>query len=123
MTFSEKTTPLHLPIQNILLAVNPFYCFFAKSQWAGKKSMFVHASLFNQKKPQITFACQSPTLPTITILLSFVRVLSLTPPLLVLDKVKLSDRHAKTLHIFMLELSLVLLRSSLYILSISSAFS
>ena len=31
MTFSKKTTPLHLPIQNILLAVNPFHCFFAKS--------------------------------------------------------------------------------------------
>ena len=40
MTFSKKTTPLHalhLPIQNILLAVNPFHCFFAKSLWAGKK--------------------------------------------------------------------------------------
>ena len=43
MTFSKKSTPptpstlrsplhtLHLPIQNILLAVNPFHCFFAKS--------------------------------------------------------------------------------------------
>ena len=42
MTFSKKThsmhsthhTPLqalHLAIQNILLAVNPFHCFFAKS--------------------------------------------------------------------------------------------
>ena len=39
MTFSKKTTPLHLPIQNIL-AVNPFHCFFAKSWWAGKKSHF-----------------------------------------------------------------------------------
>ena len=33
--FSKKiSTPLHtlhLPIQNILLAVNPFHCFFAKS--------------------------------------------------------------------------------------------
>ena len=43
MPFSKKTTPptplhaLHLPIQNILLAVNPFHCFFAKSLWAGKK--------------------------------------------------------------------------------------
>ena len=24
-------------VQNILLAVNPFHCFFAKSLWAGKK--------------------------------------------------------------------------------------
>ena len=32
MTFPKKTLrPLHLPIQNILLAVNPFHCFFAKS--------------------------------------------------------------------------------------------
>ena len=38
-TFSKKLHstplhalhPLHLPIQNILLAVNPFHCFFAKS--------------------------------------------------------------------------------------------
>ena len=36
MPFSKKTTPptplhaLHLPIQNILLAVNPFHCFFCK---------------------------------------------------------------------------------------------
>ena len=40
MLFSKKTTPptpLHLPIQNILLAINPFHCFFAKSLWAGKK--------------------------------------------------------------------------------------
>ena len=40
MPFSKKTTPLHalhLPIQNILFAVNPFHCFFAKSLWAGKK--------------------------------------------------------------------------------------
>ena len=36
MPFSKKNTPLHLPIQNILLAVNPFHCFFAKSLWAGK---------------------------------------------------------------------------------------
>ena len=35
MTFSKKT--LHSPIQNILLAPNPFHCFFAKSLWAGKK--------------------------------------------------------------------------------------
>ena len=42
MTFSKKTTPfhpLHSPIQNILLTPNPFHCFFAKSLWAGKKSM------------------------------------------------------------------------------------
>ena len=31
------TTPLHLPTQNILLTVDPFHCFFAKSWWAGKK--------------------------------------------------------------------------------------
>ena len=33
MTFSKKnhSTPLHIPIQNILLAPNPFHCFFAKS--------------------------------------------------------------------------------------------
>ena len=46
MTFCKKTTPLHalhLAIQNILLAVNPFQCFFAKSWWAGKnnKSIFL----------------------------------------------------------------------------------
>ena len=37
---SDHSTPLHalhLPIQNILLAVNPFHCFFAKNLWAGKK--------------------------------------------------------------------------------------
>ena len=40
MTTPLHSTPLHalhLPIQNILLAVNPFHCFFAKSLWAGKK--------------------------------------------------------------------------------------
>ena len=34
MTFSKKTTPLHTlhsTIQNILFAVNPFHCIFAKS--------------------------------------------------------------------------------------------
>ena len=39
---SDHSTPLHalhLPTQNILLAVNPFHCFFAKSWWAGKKSL------------------------------------------------------------------------------------
>ena len=38
--FLKKTTPptpLHSPIQNILLTPNPFHCFFAKSLWAGKK--------------------------------------------------------------------------------------
>ena len=34
MIFSEKkplhSTPLDLPIQNILLAPNPFHCFFCK---------------------------------------------------------------------------------------------
>ena len=30
-------TPLHWTIQNILFAANPFHCFFAKSQWDGKK--------------------------------------------------------------------------------------
>ena len=38
--FLKKTippTPLHWTIQNILLAPNPFHCFFAKSLWAGKK--------------------------------------------------------------------------------------
>ena len=37
---SDHSTPLHslhLPTQNILLAVNAFHCFFAKSWWAGKK--------------------------------------------------------------------------------------
>ena len=29
-TFSKKTTPLYSTIQNILLAVNPFHCFFCK---------------------------------------------------------------------------------------------
>ena len=43
MTFSKKTTPrtpltpLHLPIQNILLAVNPFHCFYLqKASGPGK---------------------------------------------------------------------------------------
>ena len=36
MTFSKKNhstphTPLHSPIQNILLTPNPFHCFFAQS--------------------------------------------------------------------------------------------
>ena len=40
--FLKKTTPLHAtplhsPIQNILVAPNPFHCFFAKSLWVGKK--------------------------------------------------------------------------------------
>ena len=38
MPFSKKTTPLHLPIQNIFLTVNPFYCFFAKSLRARNKN-------------------------------------------------------------------------------------
>ena len=40
MTFSKKTTPptpLHLPIQNILLAPNPFHCFLQKASGPGKK--------------------------------------------------------------------------------------
>ena len=37
--FLKVTTPLHsTPTQNILLAVNPFHCFFAKRWWARKKS-------------------------------------------------------------------------------------
>ena len=35
--FLKKTIP---PIENILLHVNPFHCFFAKSLWAGKKLYF-----------------------------------------------------------------------------------
>ena len=34
--FTHSHTPLLLPIQNILLAVNPFHCFFAKSSGTGK---------------------------------------------------------------------------------------
>ena len=34
MTFSKKTTPLHLPIQNILLAPNPL--FLQKASGTGK---------------------------------------------------------------------------------------
>ena len=39
MAFSKKKPlhPLHSTIQNILLAPNPFHCFFAKRLWAGKK--------------------------------------------------------------------------------------
>ena len=33
----HSTPPLHLLIQNILLAVNPFHCFFVKSLWVRKK--------------------------------------------------------------------------------------
>ena len=41
MTFSKKIHstplhPLHLPIQNILLAVNPFHCFLQKASGPGK---------------------------------------------------------------------------------------
>ena len=55
ITFSKKTTPptphtpltlLHWTIQNILLAPNPFHCFFAKSLWAGKKSKWKLRDLF-----------------------------------------------------------------------------
>ena len=39
MAFSKKKPlhPLHSTIQNILLAPNPFYCFFVKRLWARKK--------------------------------------------------------------------------------------
>ena len=40
------STPLHWTIQNILLAPNPFHCFFAKSLWAGKKSKWKLRDLF-----------------------------------------------------------------------------
>ena len=44
MTFSKKkhTTPLHtlhLTIQNILLAVNPFHCFFARGPRKNTRAM------------------------------------------------------------------------------------
>ena len=56
MTFSKKTTPLHLPIQNILLAVNPFHCFFEKSWWAGKNDsvlLFSHVIITYLHSPPI----------------------------------------------------------------------
>ena len=37
--------PLHWTIQNILLAPNPFHCFFAKSFWAGKKLFIISQEL------------------------------------------------------------------------------
>ena len=45
MTFSKKEAlhALHLPIQNILLAVNPFHSFFAKSLCAGKNVQILGA--------------------------------------------------------------------------------
>ena len=44
MAFSKKTTPptpLHSPIQNILLAPNPFHCFFCKKLVGREKTKFV----------------------------------------------------------------------------------
>ena len=50
MTFSKKNhcTPLHLPIQNILLAVDPFHCFLQKASGPGKNT--VASTIVMQKR-------------------------------------------------------------------------
>ena len=60
MTFSKKTTPFH-PLHSthlfkIFFTPNPFHCLFAKSLWAGKKSMTFNPNKQNNNLTLLSYA-------------------------------------------------------------------